>query len=94
MAELDLNSMLSSGRRRFVKKDLKDIADKNPKESRPWLLLAYIAYNTGDEQTAANDLAEAKKRSGALDVTIPLMQRYWQLPASSDTTQQKQELNK
>jgi predicted Zn-dependent protease len=93
MAQLDLNSMLSSQRLDYIKKDLKDLADKNPRESRPWFLLAYIAYNTGDEQTAANDLAEAKKRSGVLDVTIPLMQRYWQLPAA-DTVGQKQELNK
>jgi len=93
MAQLDLGSMVSTHRLDFVKNDLKELADKNPKETRPWLLLAYIAYNTGDAQTAANDLAEATKRSGALDPTINLMQRYWQLP-TSDTPQQKQDLNK
>jgi hypothetical protein len=93
MAQMDLGSMISSHRLDFVKKDLKDLADKNPKESRPWFLLAYINYNTGDEQAAANDLEAAKQRSGSLDISIQLMQQYWQLPAP-DASVQKQELNK
>jgi predicted Zn-dependent protease len=94
MAQMDLGSMISGHRLDFVKKDLKDLADKNPKESRPWFLLAYINYNTGDGQAAANDLEEAKQRSGTLDITIQLMQQYWQLPAADNSVQQKPELNK
>lgn len=93
MAQLDLSSMLSSGRLDFLRKDLKELADKNSKESRPWFLLAYVAYNTGDAKTAANDLQEAKNRSVPNDAAILLMQEYWQLP-KSDVAQPSTELNK
>jgi len=91
MARQDLTSMISAQRLDFVKGDLKDLADKNPKLSRPWFLLAYIAYNTGHEQAAADDLQEAQKRAGLADTAIILMQKYWQLPSASD---EKTNLNK
>jgi hypothetical protein len=91
MARQDLTSMISASRLDFVKGDLKDLADKNPKLSRPWFLLAYIAYNTGHEQVAADDLKEAQKRAGLADTAITLMQKFWQLPSASD---EKTNLNK
>ncbi len=94
MAQLDLGSMLSPGRLDFVRKDLKELADKNPKESRPWFLLAYVAYNTGDAQTAATDLQQAAKRSIPTDPAIHLMQEYWQLPKSDQPAQPGADLNK
>jgi hypothetical protein len=93
MARQDLTSMISAKRLDFVRSDLKDLADKNPKMSRPWLLLAYINYNTGHDQAAADDLKQAEKLSGSADPTIRVMQTYWQLPSASDQ-QSNPSLNK
>jgi hypothetical protein len=84
MSRQDLSSMISSTRLDFVRGDLKDLAEKNPKLSRPWFLLAYIAYNTGHDQAAADDLKQAEKLSGSIDSAIHLMQSHWRLPEASD----------
>jgi hypothetical protein len=93
MARFDLSAMMDANRLQFAQKDLQDLT-KDASASRPWFLLAYLAYNAGDTNAAASDLQEAKKRSGSTnDPVIRLMEKYWSLPGAS-ADQPKPEMNK
>jgi hypothetical protein len=93
MARFDLPAMIKSDRIDQLRKDLHELAEKNPKESRPWLLLAYLDYNTNDSVAARADLEELKKRVPANDRVVSLIDRYWSLPAASGADA-KPDLNK
>lgn len=92
MARFDLSAMMDPARLQFAQKDLQDLT-KDASASRPWFLLSYLAYNAGDTDAAANDLQEAKKRTGSTDQVIRLMEKYWSLPGSSPD-QPKPDMNK
>ena len=85
MGQYDLKSFIGDRRLRFLVEDLKQLAKEDPKSVRPALLLAYIAYNTGNEAQAATYLADAEKRAaGRDDEVLKLMRRHWALPDNAD----------
>ena len=91
MARYDLSALIGNERLQYLIKDLKDIAQANPSESRPVFLLAYICYNTNKDRAAANYLNLAAKREGKADPLFKLLQERWDLP---DVTGDESELNK
>jgi hypothetical protein len=80
MGQYDLRSFLDPSRLDFIVKELKNLAEAEPKEPRHVFLLAYIAYNTGNEAMAASYLDLAEKRAGGNDPLYPLLRKYWSLP--------------
>jgi hypothetical protein len=74
----DLRGFLGEDRLKFVVKDLKDINAKE-KNERAAFLLAYIAHNLGDDESAAKLLNDAEQRAGGNDSTLSLMRDSWQL---------------
>ncbi len=93
LAKYDIKQMIGQKRLEAVVEDLKIIARTEQASAQPLILLAYIAYNTGNESMAADFLAEASKRTNGRDTLVSLMQRYWRLSKSSNGGQQP-ELNK
>jgi cytochrome c-type biogenesis protein CcmH/NrfG len=81
MGQYDLKTLLSDDRLAFLVTDLKGIAKRETKESRPLFLLAYIAYNTGNERRAAAYLDLAEKRADGKDPFFALIRKHWALPA-------------
>jgi hypothetical protein len=90
--QYDLRTMIGDDRLQFLVGDLKDIANKNPTQPRAPFLLAYIAYNTGNDRMAAGYLDLAEKRAGAGDTFYTLVRKHWTLPDKGDT--QAPDLNK
>jgi hypothetical protein len=80
MGQYDLRNMIGNERLEVLVKDLKDITNRETKEARPAFLLAYIAYNTGNERMAAAYLDLAEKRAGSGDPLYPLIRKHWALP--------------
>lgn len=78
--QYDLRTMIGDDRLQFLVKDLKDIAGKSPTKAQPVFLLAYIAYNSGNERMAAGYLDLAEKRAGAGDTFYGLVRQHWTLP--------------
>jgi tetratricopeptide (TPR) repeat protein len=78
--QYDLSSMIGADRLQFLVKDLKEIANKEKTLSRPVFLLAYIAYNTGNERMAAGYLDLADKRAGGNDSFYKMVRSHWDLP--------------
>jgi hypothetical protein len=103
--QYDLSIMIGEERLQFLVKDLKEIVRKEPTQARPLFLLAYIAYNTGNERMAAGYLDLAEKRAGPNDPFYKLVREHWVLPqepsgaptdqpATAPSTQPAGELNK
>ena len=86
MGQYDLRTFLGEDRLQSVIKDLKDIANSDPKSATPVFLLAYISYNTGNESRAAGWLDLAEKRSEGKDPIYKLLRDHWSLPAQSPTS--------
>lgn len=84
VGQFDLRSMIGAERLQVLVSDLKELAGKDPKAVRPPLLLAYIAYNTGNEAQAGDYLSQAQQRAGAEDALLNAWRRNWALP-SGDT---------
>jgi hypothetical protein len=80
VAQFDLRSLIGEERLQTLVKDLKDIAANDPQEARPLLLLAYIAYNTGNEEQAAHYLAQAEQRVKGEDKLLKAWRQQWNLP--------------
>lgn len=80
MGQYNLQKFMGEDRLRYLTKDLKDIANREKTESRPVFLLAYVAYNTGNERMAAGYLDLAQKRGDAKDPIYPLVRKLWNLP--------------
>lgn len=80
MAQYDLRSFLGEERMLSVIKDLKEIASADQKSPTPVFLLAYIAYNTGNERKAAGYLDLAEKRTDGKDPIYKLLREHWALP--------------
>jgi hypothetical protein len=83
MGQYDLRTWLGQDRLEFLSKDLREIANRETKEARPLFLLAYIAYNTGNERRGAAYLDLAEKRAGGNDPLYPLLRKYWALPTDA-----------
>ncbi len=82
MGQYDLRAFLGEDRLRVIATDLKEIANTEPTEVRPVFLLAYIAYNSGNEQMASAYLDLAEQRSGGKDALIKKIREHWALPAA------------
>ena len=80
MGQYDLHTFLGDERLGFLVKDLKDLANKNKTDPRPVFLLAYIAYNTGNESNAAAYLDLAEKRTNGQDPFFATIRKSWTLP--------------
>jgi tetratricopeptide (TPR) repeat protein len=83
-AQLDLRTFLGEDKIQYLVKDLKEIAQNNPTESRPVFLLAYICYNTNQPRGAAAYLDLAQRREGKADPFFALLRAHWDLPDVSD----------
>jgi tetratricopeptide (TPR) repeat protein len=83
MGQYDLREMIGNDRLEILVKELKEITNREAKEARPAFLLAYIAYNTGNERMAAAYLDLAEKRAGASDPLYPLIRKHWSLPKAA-----------
>jgi hypothetical protein len=81
LAQFDLKSLFPKDRIDFIRKDLHDVAAADPQSERPWFLLAYLDYNTGDTATADKDLNEAEQRSHG-DWSVRLLRQHWALPSN------------
>jgi tetratricopeptide (TPR) repeat protein len=82
MAQFDLKGMLGEDKLNAIVKDLKEIAFKQEKDAGVAVLLAYIAYNTGNEQGAAIYLDLAQKRSNPRDDFPRILRQHWDLPTT------------
>jgi len=84
MAKFDLKAMLGDERLAATIKDLKEVAAADERIPTAPFLLAYIAYNTGDERRAAGYLDLADKRSRGKDHVISLIREHWSLPVENE----------
>jgi tetratricopeptide (TPR) repeat protein len=82
VAQYDLKSWFPSERLSTVRTELQKLSAQDPKDEMPEFLLAYIAYNVNETGEAAQHLSEAKKRSGASDPLLDLLEAAWKLPAT------------
>ena len=80
VAQFDLKALIGDERLQVLVRDLKEIADTDKQSARPMILLAYIAYNTGNEENAGQYLAAAEQRAGADDPLISAWRKNWTLP--------------
>lgn len=98
LGQYDLNAVMKPQRAQYIARELKDLAEKNPRDETPVFLLAYIAYNTGDESQAAQYLTQAEERSRGQDALLKLLRQRWYLPeqgaAPSGQAPEKIDLNK
>ena len=79
MGQYDLKVMIGQERLETLVKDLKDVAKRQEKDPGPVFLLAYLAYNTGSQSSAAMYLDEAEKRAGGKDNFYRLVRSHWTL---------------
>lgn len=81
MARYDLKTFYGEDRLQYIVRDLKELAKTEQKQSRPLLLLAFIAYSTENEQRAADYLSLAEERGGN-KAFYGKLREYWKLPKS------------
>jgi hypothetical protein len=84
MARYDLRAMMGDKRLDQVIESLKKVASAEAKQSRPAFLLAYIAYNSRDNERAASYLQLAEQRAGNPDPVFRLLRSHWNLPAADN----------
>jgi hypothetical protein len=89
MAQYDLRELLGNDRLDFLASDLRQMADANQKEARHPFLLAFLAYNTGNERRAAAFLDLAEKRTNGKDELYPLIRKHWALPEDAQPNMNK-----
>jgi len=80
VAQFDLRSLVGEERLQVLVKDLKELASGSDQEARPLILLAYIAYNTGNEDQAAQYLTQAEQRVKGNDTLLQAWRKHWSLP--------------
>jgi tetratricopeptide (TPR) repeat protein len=86
MGQFDLSKQFGDDRLRYIEADLKQVAADQPDTATPVFLLAFITYNSGREEQAAEWLNLAAERTRGDDI-IPLLQHYWNLQPSGPATQ-------
>jgi tetratricopeptide (TPR) repeat protein len=84
MGRYDLEYFLGEARLAAVVQDLKDVAKAEKGDARTPFLLAYIAYNTGNKDRAAEYLALAEQRAGGADPFFRTVRDHWDLPKGKD----------
>ncbi len=80
LAQFDLKGMIGQQRLETVVKEIKATAAKQEDDAGLVLLLAYIAYNTQNEELAGVYLDLAEKRSEGNDPLFRLLRMHWKLP--------------
>jgi hypothetical protein len=80
VAQFDLKALVGPERLQVLVRDLKEIADNDKQVARPMILLAYIAYNTGNEAQAGEYLTAAEQRAGGDDALLSAWRKNWTLP--------------
>jgi predicted Zn-dependent protease len=85
MGRYDLKAMIGQQRLEELVKDLKDVAVRQPDDPAPVLLLAYLAYNTGNEDSAGMYLDQAEKRANSKDVFYRLLKMHWAVPGNESS---------
>jgi len=80
LGQYDLRKLLGEDRVQFLVGDLKQIANTQKDQELPIFLIAFIAYNTGNAESAANYLDMADKRARGGDTLIRVLRDYWKLP--------------
>ncbi len=90
VAQFDLRNLLGEDRLQALVKDLRDLANKDKKDSRPVFLLAFIAYNTASANTADGYLDIAEKRAGGNDPLLKSLREHWALPDKAPEQQPAQ----
>ncbi len=80
LAQYDLRQLYGDQRFGFLTSDLKEISQNEQKQSHSRFLLAYLSYNSGNENRAAAYLDEAERIGGA-DPVIDAMRKNWNLAA-------------
>jgi hypothetical protein len=95
LAQYDLRGMYGEEHLARIVKELKFVADVEKNNPEAMFLLAYVAYNSGSPDMAAQYLHEANQRAGGRDRVVQLLQQYWVLPqgAAAPATQPA-EINK
>ena len=81
LGQYNLKTMFGEKRLQFIINDLKQLAANDKKPARPVLLLAYIAYNTGNEDKAGEWLSAAEQRGAKNDPLVSTFRKNWTLPA-------------
>ena len=84
VGKYDLKNFLGEERLKELTTDLQELADDEPTQTRPLFLLAWVAYNTGEERKAAAYLDLAEKRSNGRDGVYKLLRDSWTLPKSEE----------
>jgi tetratricopeptide (TPR) repeat protein len=84
VGKYDLKTFLGEERVKELVKDLTETADDEPTQTRPLFLLAWVAYNTGEERKAAAYLDLAEKRSNGRDGIYKLLRDTWTLPTKDE----------
>jgi hypothetical protein len=84
MGRYDLESFIGRDRLAFLVKELQQISRTEAGSPRPMLLLAYIAYGTGQDSAAADYLNQAAERSRRPDPLIDAMRTNWSLPTTGE----------
>ncbi len=84
MGQYDLRGFFGEDRLKIIANDLKQIANTEQEQVTPVFLLAYVAYNSGNERMAAGYLDLADKRAGGKDPLINKIREYWTLPATEE----------
>jgi tetratricopeptide (TPR) repeat protein len=87
VAQYDLKSWFPPERLAAIRSELEKLSGQDPKDEMPEFLLAYIAYNLDERAEAATHLAEARKRAGASDPVLDLLEAEWKLPGRETSTQ-------
>jgi tetratricopeptide (TPR) repeat protein len=75
--QIDLSSMLNPQRLNFVRRDLTGLTQSDSNNERPWFLLAFVAYNSGDATEAQRALDQARANGGGMDRLIPVLKEHW-----------------
>jgi len=91
LGQYDLRKMIGDDRLSYLLTDLKEMNQKDPKKTTPVFLLAYIAYNTGNEQQAAGYLDLLEQRDPKSQPLVKTMRQFWTLPGQDKLTPTKSE---
>jgi hypothetical protein len=84
VGQYDLDAFLGKDRVSFIVKELQQISRTEASSPRPMILLAYIAYGSGQESAAADYLKQATERAGNRpDPLIEAMRKTWTLPGDA-----------
>jgi len=79
LAQYNLKTVYGEQRLQKLIDDLKQLGTMDKANPRPLFLLAYIAYNVGNDPKAADYLNAADQRAGGKDAVINVLKKTWKL---------------